>query len=191
MHLSQGQLDQILTVQLAVAWAGESGEDQPRLRWWSTDMVSEFGGQDLFERLLPNTWEWATLEVVREAARRTDAKARKRDSQPDRLVSLYRLGFEVDEQLRDRRRELKQAGAAPQAALPGLGAAMAHWDPVTFQKWLSQGEKPKTVKEPSGRRLTNHPPPDPVETVRRLAHALLPISDNYPCPHYRDASAVE
>lgn len=43
-------LDGILTLQLAVAWAGEAGEE-PRLRWWRTDLAGEFGGRDLFERL--------------------------------------------------------------------------------------------------------------------------------------------
>ena len=32
-------LDQILTAQLIVAWAGESGEE-PRLKWWRTDLVT-------------------------------------------------------------------------------------------------------------------------------------------------------
>ena len=52
-------LDHTLTIQLLVAWAGESG-DPPRLGWWRTDMVSEYGGGDLFKRLLPNTWQWAS-----------------------------------------------------------------------------------------------------------------------------------
>jgi hypothetical protein len=66
------ELDFALTAQLVVAWAGESGEEQ-RLGWWRTDLASEFGGEDLFRRLLPNSWPWATLQAVREAARRRDA----------------------------------------------------------------------------------------------------------------------
>jgi hypothetical protein len=46
-----------LTVQLVVGWAGEAGEN-PRLGWWNTDLASEFGGEDLFRRLLPNSWRW-------------------------------------------------------------------------------------------------------------------------------------
>lgn len=190
MTLSQEQLDKILTLQFAVAWAGESGEDEPRLRWWNTDMVSEFGGQALLQRLAPTTWEWATLEVVREAARREDAKARGRDAEPDRLVSLFRLGFETDEQLQDRLLELKRSGATPKSALPELFDATEKWEPARFQKWLSQGSAPKVAKEPSGRRLTQAPPSDPTIAAQSLAHALLPFSDDYPCPHYRDPDAT-
>ena len=52
--IPMSEIDRLLTVQIAVAWAGESGE-KPRLRWWKSDLVSEFGGQDLFKRLLPHT----------------------------------------------------------------------------------------------------------------------------------------
>ena len=58
-------LDQLLTAQLIVAWAGERGDPQ-RLGWWRSDLSSEFGGEDLFRRLLPHTWPWATLKAPRE-----------------------------------------------------------------------------------------------------------------------------
>lgn len=191
MKLSPEQLDEILTIQLVVAWAGESGEDEPRLRWWNTDMVSEFGGRDLFARLTPTTAEWAIFEVIREAARRVDAKARRRDSQPDRLISLFRMGFEIDEQLRDRLRELKHAGKPPQSALPELGRITQSWDQSAFEAWLGPKDDPiKVVEEPSGRRLTTPLPADPVHTIRQLAHALLPLCEDYPCPHFRDDDAI-
>lgn len=60
------ELDHALTAQIIIAWAGEKGED-PRLGWWRCDLVSEFGGEDLFKRLLPNTWDWAVLQGAREA----------------------------------------------------------------------------------------------------------------------------
>ena len=69
------ELDALLTAQIAVAWAGEGG-DEPRLGWWRTDLVDEYGGEDLFARLLPHTARWAVLQAVREAARRTDARLR-------------------------------------------------------------------------------------------------------------------
>ena len=81
---SAATLDAILTAQLAVAWAGEGGEE-PRLKWWRTDLASEFGGEDLFKRVLPHTWPWAVLEGAREAARRHDADVRARDADPDRM----------------------------------------------------------------------------------------------------------
>src|SRR3954463_4150117 len=94
-------LDRILTAQLVVAWAGEGGEDK-RLGWWRSDLVSEFGGKDLFRRLLPHTWPWAVLQAVREAARRKDAEFRRQDHNPDRILSLFSLGFELDERLEER-----------------------------------------------------------------------------------------
>ena len=53
--LPTSALDGALTAQLAVAWAGEKGEE-PRLGWWRSDLASELGGEDLFRRLLPHTW---------------------------------------------------------------------------------------------------------------------------------------
>ena len=112
-------LDRVLTAQLAVAWAGESGETRC-LGWWRTDHASEFGGEDLFRRLLPTTWRWAVLQALREVARRHDERGRLRDHDADRLVSLFHLGFEVDEKLDERLQDLKRAGRDPVEALPGL-----------------------------------------------------------------------
>src|SRR3954463_640549 len=117
--LPRSVLDQILVAQLALAWAGEAGEE-PRLGWWRSDLTSEYGGEDLFRRLLPRTWRWATLPGAREAARRRDAEARARDHDPDRILSVFRLGFEADERLDERFQELKASGKDPLEALPAL-----------------------------------------------------------------------
>src|SRR5690349_12871798 len=69
-------LDEILSLQLLVAWAGEGHTDPPRLAWWRTSLIDEFGGEDLFARLMPRTWKWAVLEAARSAARTIDAEAR-------------------------------------------------------------------------------------------------------------------
>ena len=61
LPIPRSELDQVLAAQLALAWAGEAGEE-PRLGWWRSDLTSEFGGEDLFQRLLPRTWRWATLQ---------------------------------------------------------------------------------------------------------------------------------
>jgi hypothetical protein len=100
-------LDRILTDQLIVAWAGERG-DPPRLGWWRSDLSSEFGGEDLFRRLLPHTWPWATLQATREVARRYDQRLRERASDPDRVVTLYALDWNTDEQLDERLAEHKR-----------------------------------------------------------------------------------
>ena len=68
--IPMSDIDRALTSQLVVAWAGETGEEH-RLGWWRSDLVSEYGGVDLFRRLLPSTWRWAVLQGAREAARRT------------------------------------------------------------------------------------------------------------------------
>ena len=75
LHVVNSDLDLALTAQIAVAWAGEGGEE-PRLGWWQTDLVSEFGGEDLLRRLLPKTYPWAMLQAVREAGRRKDEELR-------------------------------------------------------------------------------------------------------------------
>ena len=189
--LSSAQLDEILTLQLAVAWAGESGEQEARLRWWETDMVSKYGGLALFDLLTPRISAWATLEAAREAARRVEEQARSKAADPDQLISLFRFGFTIDEQLQDRITEHKRNGLTPDAALPKLADVMSTWDRDGFLAWLRTGDKPKTVNDPGGRRLTAAPPTDPVETARRLAHALAPLADAYPFPHYRTGARAE
>jgi hypothetical protein len=185
--LPEETLDQLLILQFAVAWAGESGEDEPRLRWWKTDMVSPYGGHALFAQLTPRTAEWAALESVREAARRADQVARARAANPDELISLFHLGYDHDEQLNDRLRTHKQSGVSPAQALPRLGELLQRWDRRAFEEFLQQAQPPNTVNEPAGRRLTNAAPEDLAEAARRLARALVPLPEAYPCPHYRHA----
>src|SRR4051794_10988519 len=110
-------LDAILSIQVTVAWAGEGRCSPKRLGWWETDLIDEAGGGDFLARLLPQTHAWASLEAVREAARRTDAKARARMADPDKMRTLFFLGFEVDEQVNDRLLALKGLGHPPAKAL--------------------------------------------------------------------------
>ncbi len=183
--LPDSTLDFILTRQLAVAWAGEGGEE-PRLAWWRTELASEFGGEDLFQRLLPNTWAWAVLQGAREAARRRDAAARGRAHDPDRLLSLYRLGFEVDERLEERLLDLKRAGRPPVEALPGLKDVLAEdWTPGDFAEWVGAHRAANTVTDPAGRRLRGDAPEALELLVEHLVGALAPLGGEYPLPHYR------
>lgn len=183
---TSAQLDAILVRQLLVAWAGEQNEEEPRLGWWKTDMYSEYGGQDLFRRLAPRTALWAALEVAREAARRTDAAARKHDKH--RLLSLFYLGFDLDEALADRLATHKRSGKSPEQVFPEFAELTARWDAAKFEQWAKQGSRPKTEKEPAGRRLTSPAPDDPAELAQRFVHALVPLAAEYPCPHTRSAS---
>jgi hypothetical protein len=182
------EVDALLTAQLAVAWAGEKGEE-PRLGWWRSDLVSEFGGEDLFKRLLPSTWRWATLQGVRAAAIRRDRELRAKDHDPDRMLSLFSLGFEIDERVDERLQQLKRSGQDPSIALPGLSDAItAIWDKSGFADWVSGHEKTEFVASPVGRRIKGSAPGSLDGIVRRLVGALYPLSDEYPLPHYRRES---
>lgn len=197
-------IDRALTAQLMVAWAGESGADgDSRLGWWRSDLVSEFGGQDLFKRLLPGTWRWAMFQGAREAARRVDAEQRRKDNDPDRLVSLFRLGFELDEQIDERFQDLKRSGRKPQEALPEL--AIVFDDPddnepdedeeefrswadggkELFRAWIDGREDVSWDIAPAGRRIQGPRPSTLGQRVDKLVAGLAPVADEYPLPHFR------
>jgi len=130
------ELDSLLTIQLIIGWAGESGEDR-RLGWWRSDLSSEFGGADLFARVVPRTWRWAVLQGAREAGRRRDAELRAHDHDPDRLLTIFRFGFEADARIEERLQDLKRSSADPATALPGLQSVVAAtWDRERFGAWV-------------------------------------------------------
>ena len=178
-------LDVALEAQLAVAWAGEGGEE-PRLGWWRTDLVSEFGGEDLFQRLMPNTWTWAVLQGAREAARRQDAELRAQDADPDRIVSLFCFGFEVDERIEERLLDLKRSGQHPDVALPGLKDFLTTiWRPERFAAWVDSHGSARIGPSSVGRRIEGVPPEALPDKVKALVAALRPLGDAYPLPHFR------
>ena len=182
------EIDLILTAQLAVAWAGEKGEKR-RLGWWQTDLVSEFGGKDLFKQLMPHTWEWAVLQAAREAARRCDSELRHRDHDPDRILSLFNLGFAVDERTDERLLDLKRSGISPFEALPGLKEVLTEtWQVNQFGDWVQGHGKAESVSEPIGRRLRGDPPESLELLVNRLVSAYWPFASEYPLPHFRRAT---
>ncbi len=174
-------IDTALTSQLVVAWAGETGEDR-RLGWWRSDLVSEYGGEDLFRRLLPGTWHWAVLQGARETARREDAELRRQDHDPDRIVTLFSLGFELDERIEERFQNLKRSGRAPDEALPGGWHRDRFWDWV-----IGHGEADAAVA-PVGRRLKGTAPIALDQLVRKLVAGLAPAAESYPLPHFRRTS---
>ena len=184
MTTPNSTLDAILTIQLAVAWAGEADTDPPRLGWWRTAMNDPDAGEDLMKRLAPQTWRWAVLQAVREAARRADAAKRDNSANPDEIISLYRFGFEIDERLDERLLELKHTTPEPTKALPGLAEVIGEWNPDTFTEFLGQAEAKHTAA-PVGRHLKGKPPEALDLTATKLAAALLPLHDEYPLPHYR------
>jgi hypothetical protein len=178
-------LDEILALQLLVAWAGEASSDPPRLGWWRTSLVDEFGGEDLFRRLTPRTWKWAVLEAARIAARSVDAAARLHAADDDQLRSLFHFGFVVDEQLDDRLAELKRSTPDPVEALPELARTGGSWDAAQFVAWLTALAPVTTAPSSVGRRLKAQPPEDLAMAARMLAAAMAPPTDRYPAPHFK------
>jgi hypothetical protein len=176
-------LDTILATQLTVAWAGEGRCSPRRLGWWDTDLIDEAGGGDFMARLLPQTHAWASLEAVREAARRVDAKARGKMANPDNMRTLFFWGFELDEQLGDRLAMHKRSGQAPAEALSlplPLNAAFPKEELVAV---LGGGDVAFTTV-PNGRKLKGLPPAADL-AVKRLAAALVPFGERYPLPFYQ------
>ena len=179
-------LDVILALQFSVAWAGESREHTNRLGWWQTDLVDATGGGDFMARLLPRTHAWASLEAVREAARRADEQGRKGMADPDQVRSLFFLGFEVDERLAERLAEHKRSGVAPAQALALPLQLDAAFSADLFGKALQpQGKAPAFDVVPGGRQLKGAMPEAIEDAVRLLAAALAPPPDKYPLPFYR------
>jgi hypothetical protein len=176
-------LDAILAMQLTIAWAGEGRCSPKRLGWWDTDLIDDAGGGDFFARLLPQTHAWASLEAVREAARRTDAKARGKMADPDKMRSLYFLGFEVDEQLGDRLAAHKRSGKKPAEALPLRLPLTAEFSKDKLVATLQGDVRFTTV--PNGRQLSGQRPEAPDALVRRLAAALVPLAEQYPLPFFK------
>ena len=183
MSLPKSTLDAILTLQFAVAWAGEGETEPPRLGWWRTGMVDRDGGEALFRRLAPKTWRWAVLQAAREAAHRVDSDARGRASNPDRLYSLFRFGFAIDEQLDERLSELKRAHEDPAVALPQLRELLTAWDRDALSDYLAGQSEAAHAATPTG-RLVKGAMPAPELAAKKLAAALLPLSDRYPAPHF-------
>lgn len=185
ISIDPAMLDQALTAQLAVAWAGEGGED-PRLGWWRSELVSEYGGEDLFRRLMPATWMWAVLQGAREAARRKDEALRGQDADPDRIVSLFRFGFELDERIEERLLDLKRANPDPNAVLPQLkGLVTPTWNRERFEAWVKGHGSVRTGPSSVGRRIEGDIPEGLDARVTRLVGALHPFGDTYPLPHFR------
>lgn len=186
-------LDRILAIQLTVAWAGEGGSEPPRLGWWATDLTDPESGGDFFRRLLPRTHVWASLGAVREAARRTDERERAKRATPDALVTLFHLGFEWDEALRERFEQHKRLErleqhqgvvAGPARVLGSAYAVHDTFERAAFEQYLT-GLTGKVAYEiaPGGRQLTGALPALDQAAVR-LAGALLPLAPQYPLPFY-------
>lgn len=184
-RLDPAQLDEILALQLTIAWAGEAGGEPPRLGWWKTDLVDPEGGGDLFARLVPKTAAWAGLGLVREAARLVDQTARDRLARGDRVWSLFHFGFAIDEALTDRLAFLRQQGQPP-SSLGERFAVGGSWSRATLEGRLQSLGRPKVELVPNGRRVSAAGA-SPPEAARLLAAALLPLEPGYSLPYIEAA----
>lgn len=179
-------LDTIIAYQFTIAWAGEALSQPARLKWWRTDLVDEYGGGDLMLRVAPRTHKWAALEAAREAAVLADRKARQRLANSDSARSLFFWGFEIDEKLGERIRDLKWAGKSPQESLPLPCELGSDFDRDEFAKTL-EALAPATPFEvqASGREIKGTMPDDLSEAAKLLMGAFLPLADEYPLPFFR------
>ncbi len=181
MKLSSTELDEILAIQLTVAWAGESAGDPKRLGWWKSDLVDAEGGGDLFKRLIPKTAIWASLGLVRKAAMRADELAREKLAHGDRVWTLFHFGFAIDEQLRDRLAWHRNHQNVPADCLGAHYWMGSDWSKNAFESLMTGLGKAKVQVTPSGRQLDAAS--KPVEAARLLGAALLPLTGEYPLPY--------
>ena len=181
-RLTAEQLDDILALQLSVAWAGESAGKPPRLAWWQTDLIDPEGGGDLFTRLLPRTGAWAGFELARLAARRVEAAALARIARRDECWTLFHLGFAVDEALADRLAYHRRHQHVPAEVFGKRLLAAGAWSADAFAAHLAGVEAPKVEVTPGG-RLVHAKPASAAEAVPLLGAALLPLVKEYPLPH--------
>ena len=179
-------LDTLLSLQLAVAWAGEKG----RLSWWRTQLLDHDLGLDLFTRDLGfSRPRWAAWQSVREAARLVDERARGEHADPTSLTTLFHWGVDLDEQLEDRLRSLQAQSDSPEAALPLLQSALGQddydvddWRRDGFDSLLAAQPTPRTRDTTLGREVRDTLE-DPTQLARHLAGALLPLPNKYPMPY--------
>ncbi len=182
--IAESILDEILVLQLTVAWAGEGYCEPKRLGWWKTDIVDSAGGGDLMQRLLPKTFAWASLEAARETAIRADAKVRSKMGTPDKMRTLFFLGFDLDEQLGERLAHHKRNGVEPKEALRFDVDFNSVFKKDTIGDLLSGLANTKYTIVPGGRQLTGAKPKSPDQLVKNIAASLVPLTNEYPMPFY-------
>jgi hypothetical protein len=184
MHarLTPNQLDEILALQLTVAWAAEAAGDPPRLGWWRTDLVDREGGGDLFARLVPRTAAWAGLILVRAAARRVDEGIREKLARGDQIWTPFHFGFEVDEQLDDRLVYHRSHEHVPAQVLGPRFLVERPWSTAALEELLGGLGAPTVSVTPSGRQVSARAA-SPADAAPLLFAALLPLAAAYPLPY--------
>ena len=180
-RLTPTQLDEILALQLTIAWVGEAAGEPPRLGWWKTDLVDREGGGDLFARLVPKTAAWASLLLVRDAARIVDRVAREKLATGDTVWSLFHFGFSVDEALADRLAYHRQHRHEPSVLGPRYSVG-GTWSGPKLEASLRALGAPRVEVVPNGRLIAAKAASVP-EAAALLAAALVPLAPTYPLPY--------
>lgn len=178
-------LDEILALQLAIAWAGETpGGEQRRLGWWKTDLVDAEGGGDLWTRLLPRTRRWAGLDAARRAARLVDERARRGHARADEMLTLFHFGFELDELLDERLSQHKLDALPPEQVLPLLSILGQPFEPAILTQRLAASDDDRSFKViPGARQLKSSPDESMLARAKRLTAAMLTEPPaTYPLP---------
>lgn len=184
--VTQDTLDNILALQIIVAWAGEGVCEPKRLDWWRTDLMDENGGGDLFQRLFPKTHQWVSLQALRQAAIQQDRRKRLDMAKPNAVRTLFFWGFSVDEQLTERLAFHKQSGVNPIDVLPFSLDIYQPFSQANFEEAISIPHQKVDFKVvPSGREIFGEMLKALDECAKKLAFALLPIVKSYPMPFYR------
>lgn len=191
VQVTNNILDKILALQIMIAWAGEGACEPKRLDWWRTDLIDEYGGGDLFARLLPKTFKWASLEAVRQAAIEVDRRKRQEMVQPDEVRTIFFWGYDVDEQLNERLAFHKSSGEEPNRALSGISVNIFETSNQSFSREEFEeairipNQNVEVVIVPNGREIVGDMLQGLEESAKKLAAALLPVVESYPMPFYR------
>ncbi len=126
------------------------------------------------------------LQAVRHAAKIHDASFRAKDHDPDRLLTLYSLGFEIDEKVDERLVQFKQNSKAIEEMLPDVASLInGGWSLDRFTSWVAKHGKESTTTVPAGRRLKGQPPEQIQTLLGKLIAGLAPLADTYPMPHFK------
>lgn len=180
------ELDVVLMLQCLVGWAGEGLTDPPRLNWWSTQLLDEWGGEDLFKRLFPRTFEWALLEATRKVAIQLDRRKRTSLAQPDCVCTLFFWGFGIDEKLEERLILHKQNRNQPYDVLNFPLDLREEFEEKAFKEAIQSLNSEIAFKiVPEGREIKQTIPESIADAAKNLISGLIPISGEYPMPFYR------
>jgi hypothetical protein len=184
--IASKELDVVLMLQLFISWAGEGLTEPPRLGWWSTQLLDEWGGENLFRRLFPRTFEWALLEAVRKVAIQADRQKRTNLAQPDEVRTIFFWGFGIDEKLEERLSFHRQNGSKPHDVLNFPLDLKEEFDKKAFEQAIQTlNSKIQCKIVPEGREIKEAIPELITDAAKNLVSGLIPLVDKYPMPFYR------